>query len=77
MAYHEGKIKRFEEAVQFVLKIWKEEFVTFNGKYFRVRSANLYTKPSAPIPMYIAARTPASAEIAGRYARAFDVFCFP
>jgi alkanesulfonate monooxygenase SsuD/methylene tetrahydromethanopterin reductase-like flavin-dependent oxidoreductase (luciferase family) len=42
-----------------------------------VRSANLYTKPSAPIPMYIAARTPASAEIAGRYARAFDVFCFP
>jgi coenzyme F420-dependent glucose-6-phosphate dehydrogenase len=63
--------ERFEEAIQIIRALWAHDFVDFNGKHFRLRKANLYTKPDKPIPLYVAANGPVNAEIAGKYADGF------
>jgi len=65
------RIERFEEAVKVIKMLWKEDFVTFKGKYYSLKHANLYTRPSKPIPLYIAAAGPRAAAVAGKYADAF------
>ncbi|MEK6977453.1 MAG: TIGR03557 family F420-dependent LLM class oxidoreductase [Candidatus Hydrothermarchaeota archaeon] len=70
VGYHWPRFKeraaRLEEAVKIIRLLWKEAFVSFQGKYFQLRDANLYTKPKKPIPIYIAASGPTVAEMAGR-----------
>lgn len=39
-------------------QIDKDGFLTYNGKYFRTKSAKLYTPSSHPIPLYMAASGP-------------------
>jgi len=65
------RVERLEEAVKVIKMLWTGSFVNFRGKYYRLRSANLYTKPQRPIPLYIAANGPTVAQIAGRYADGF------
>src|ERR671923_1324622 len=36
----------------------EDGFVTFNGKYFKIRNAKLYTPPSTTIPLYMAGSGP-------------------
>jgi coenzyme F420-dependent glucose-6-phosphate dehydrogenase len=36
----------------------RDGFLTYNGQYFRTKSAKLYTPPSYPIPLYMAASGP-------------------
>ena len=36
----------------------KDGYLTYNGKYFSTKSAKLYTPPSHPIPLYMAASGP-------------------
>jgi len=69
--------ERLEEAVKIMHLLWTKEFTNFRGKYYRLRSANLYTKPRKPIPLYVAANGPAVAELAGRYADGFLTLPFP
>src|SRR5207248_3780110 len=38
-----------------------------NGQYYRTRKAKLYTRPAAPIPIYISAMVPESAAFAGQH----------
>jgi coenzyme F420-dependent glucose-6-phosphate dehydrogenase len=42
-------------------------FLHFNGKYFRIKNAKLYTPPSGKIPMYMAASGEEATRIAGQY----------
>ncbi len=63
---YEQRAERLEEALAIIRKMWAEEFVTFEGKHFQVRGANLYTKPPDRIPIYMAASGPRSAAMAGR-----------
>jgi coenzyme F420-dependent glucose-6-phosphate dehydrogenase len=65
------RIERLEEAIRIMRLLWSRNFVTFKGKYYRLRKANLYTKPEAPIPLYVAAFGPKVAKIAGKYADGF------
>jgi len=65
------RAKRLEEAIRIIRLLWTEDFVNFKGKYYRLRRANLYTKPSASIPLYVAANGPTVTEIAGQYADGF------
>jgi alkanesulfonate monooxygenase SsuD/methylene tetrahydromethanopterin reductase-like flavin-dependent oxidoreductase (luciferase family) len=51
--------------------LWSKEFVTYKGKYYTLRRANLYTKPETEVPLYIAAFGPKVAKIAGKYADGF------
>jgi coenzyme F420-dependent glucose-6-phosphate dehydrogenase len=59
------RFERLEEAIELIKKLWSEEWVDFNGKYYWVKDSNLYTKPAKPIPLYIAAMGPESARLAG------------
>ncbi len=65
---YKERLARLEEAIIIIKKLWKEDFVDFEGKYYRLRKANLYTKPKTNIPLYVAANGPSTAYVAGKYA---------
>jgi hypothetical protein len=60
-----------KEAVHLIKKLWTEDWVNFKGKYYWVKDSNLYTKPKAPIPLYIAGLGKQSTMLAGEYADGF------
>ncbi|HXX73187.1 MAG TPA: TIGR03557 family F420-dependent LLM class oxidoreductase [Candidatus Acidoferrales bacterium] len=62
------RVERFEEAIQIMRMLWSKELVTFKGKYYRLRKANLYTKPTSPPPIFVAASGKTTARLAGKYA---------
>jgi coenzyme F420-dependent glucose-6-phosphate dehydrogenase len=59
------RFERLKEAIALIKKLWTEEWVDFNGKYYWVKDSNLYTKPQKPIPLFIAAMKPQAARLAG------------
>ncbi len=65
------RLERLEEAIRLVKLLWTEEWVTFHGKYYHVKDSNLYTKPSQPVPIYVAGFGRNSAMLAGRVADGF------
>jgi coenzyme F420-dependent glucose-6-phosphate dehydrogenase len=62
---------RLEEAVDLIRRLWTEERVTFEGRYYRTRNATVYDRPSTPIPIYVAAGGPRAAAMAGRIGDGF------
>lgn len=66
---------QLKEAVEVIKKLWKEEFVTYKGKFFTLKDANLYTKPRCLPKLYMAASGPMSAMTAGRIAD--GIYTFP
>ena len=56
---------RLIEAVQVMKKLWRGGFVDFEGKYYRLKAANLYTK--ADVPVFMSAMGPKMARLAGMY----------
>ncbi|MBM4401237.1 MAG: TIGR03557 family F420-dependent LLM class oxidoreductase [Crenarchaeota archaeon] len=62
------RVDMLEEAITVIRKLWTDKFVNFEGKYYRLRNANLYTKPDRPIKIYVAAGGSRVAELAGRLA---------
>jgi len=61
------RAERLEEAIRVMKLLWSGSFVNFKGKYYRLRKANLYTKPSSPPPIFLAASGPTVAEMAGKH----------
>jgi coenzyme F420-dependent glucose-6-phosphate dehydrogenase len=61
--------ERLIEAVKIIRKLCAEEFVNFSGKYFTLKSANLYMK--ANFPIYVAALGPKMAQVAGKIGDGF------
>jgi alkanesulfonate monooxygenase SsuD/methylene tetrahydromethanopterin reductase-like flavin-dependent oxidoreductase (luciferase family) len=59
------RARRLEESIEIIRRLWSEEWVTYDGGYHRVTGANIYDKPSHPVPIYVAAGGPRSAAIAG------------
>jgi coenzyme F420-dependent glucose-6-phosphate dehydrogenase len=64
----EVRLERFVESLQIIRLLWTRSFVDFSGKYYRLKGANLYTRPLKPPPIYVAVGGPRMSEIAGRYA---------
>jgi len=62
------RVEMLEEAIIVIKKLWKDDFVSFEGKYYRLKKAKLYTKPEKPVKIYIAAGGPKVAELAGKHA---------
>jgi TAT-translocated FGD2 family F420-dependent dehydrogenase len=56
---------RLVEALRLIRRLWREDYVDFEGQYYQVRAARLFDKPPAPPPIYVAASGPRSAAIAG------------
>lgn len=71
------RVERLEEAIKIIKLLWSKDFVNFRGRYYRLRKANLYTKPQTPPPLYVAANGPTVAELAGEYADGFLTIPFP
>jgi len=65
------RVKRFEEAIRIIKCLWNQDWVTFKGRYYKLRKANLYTKPKEPIPLFVAGNGPRATELAGRYGDGF------
>jgi len=61
------KFERLEEAINLIKKLWTQDWVNFQGRYYWVKDSKLYTKPEKPIPLYIAALGKQSARLAGEY----------
>jgi coenzyme F420-dependent glucose-6-phosphate dehydrogenase len=71
------RIARLEEAIKVIKLLWKKKFASFRGKYYRLRKANLYTRQTKPIPIYVAAGGPKVAKLAGKYADGLITTCYP
>jgi coenzyme F420-dependent glucose-6-phosphate dehydrogenase len=65
------RLERLEEAIKLIKLLWIESWVTFQGKYYRVKDSNLYTKPERPLPIYVAGLGAQTARLAGREADGF------
>jgi F420-dependent hydroxymycolic acid dehydrogenase len=63
---HPVRAERWVEAIQLIRKLWTGDWVKHQGKYYRV-DAKLYDKPTAPIPLYLAAAGTKSTRIAGEH----------
>lgn len=62
------RFARLKESVQLIQQLFREEFVTFEGAYYRTHDATIYDRPDEPVPIFIAASGPAAARLAGRIA---------
>lgn len=56
---------RLIEAVQIIKKLWQGGFVDYEGKYYHLKSANIYMK--ANIPIVMSALGPKMAKAVGKY----------
>ena len=60
------RFARLRESVRLMRQLWSEERVDFDGEYYSTHGASIYDRPSAPVPVYIAAGGPTVARYAGR-----------
>jgi coenzyme F420-dependent glucose-6-phosphate dehydrogenase len=65
------RFRRLSEAVKLIKKLWAEDFVEWDGEYYKVKGATVYDRPEQPVPIYIGASGPAAAKLAGRLAEGF------
>ena len=56
--------ERLEEAVSLIRDLWRGENMSYDGHYFTVENARIYTLPEQLPPIYVAASGPESAELA-------------
>jgi coenzyme F420-dependent glucose-6-phosphate dehydrogenase len=61
------RLEKFDEGLNVIRSLFDKEFVNLDGKYYKIRTANLYTKPREPVPIYVSTFGPKSAFIAGKY----------
>jgi coenzyme F420-dependent glucose-6-phosphate dehydrogenase len=62
------RLQRLKETVEIIRALWTKEFVDYQGQYYSLKGANLYTKPRTKIPIYIPASGPKSAALVGSHA---------
>jgi coenzyme F420-dependent glucose-6-phosphate dehydrogenase len=65
------RFARLRESITLIQQLFREDFVSFEGDYFRTHNATVYDKPENPVPIYIAASGPAAARLAGRIGDGF------
>ena len=62
------RFARLKESTLLIQQLFREEFVNFEGEFYRTHNATIYDRPDTPVPIYIAASGPAAARLAGRLA---------
>ena len=65
------RFARLKEATELIKRLWTEDFVTFDGQFFKTENAKIYDRPADPVELWIAASGPAAARLAGRVADGF------
>jgi coenzyme F420-dependent glucose-6-phosphate dehydrogenase len=65
------RISMFREAIQIIRALWAGDLVEYDGDYYDVSRARIYTLPEEPVPIYVAGNGPkvleAVAELADGY----------
>lgn len=62
------RIERLAEAIVLMRSLWtREDYFTFEGRFFRMADVLLYTKPKTKIPIYFASVGAKSAAYAGKF----------
>jgi G6PDH family F420-dependent oxidoreductase len=61
----EARAEMLEEAVEIVRMLLTGDLVNYDGAYYTVDNARLYTIPDTPVPIYVSAFGPQSARLAG------------
>jgi coenzyme F420-dependent glucose-6-phosphate dehydrogenase len=66
------RLTRTKEAIHIIRQLWdqgkaNEGFMNFNGEYFLIRNAKLYTLPASRIPIYMAATGQEATKVAAKY----------
>jgi coenzyme F420-dependent glucose-6-phosphate dehydrogenase len=62
------RFARLKESVLLIQQLFREDFVSYDGQFYRTHNATVYDRPAEPVPIYIAASGPAAARLAGRIA---------
>lgn len=62
---YETRKEMLVEAIHLMRELWKGEEYSYDGTYFTVRDARIYTLPDELPPIYVAASGIESAEVAG------------
>src|SRR5215469_2692474 len=62
---------RLREAVHLINKLWTEDRVSFEGRFYRTGNATIYDRPIEKVPIWIAASGPLAAVMAGQIAEGF------
>ena len=65
------RFARLREACELIRELWTNDFVTFEGEYYRTNNATIYDRPDDPVELFIAASGPAAARLAGRIGEGF------
>jgi coenzyme F420-dependent glucose-6-phosphate dehydrogenase len=59
------RLERLKEAIEIIRALWTKDFVTYSGKYFTIKDANLYDKPKVVPPIFVAGVGAHSIRLAG------------
>jgi coenzyme F420-dependent glucose-6-phosphate dehydrogenase len=59
------RLGRLEEAVTLIRLLWREERVSFEGRYYRTARATIYDRPQQPVPIFVAAAGARAVRYAG------------
>ncbi len=59
------RLARLREAIEVIRLLWSKEYATFDGKYYRLNKANLFTKPRHAVPIYVSGYGPKATGLAG------------
>jgi G6PDH family F420-dependent oxidoreductase len=62
------RLEMLEEAVEIMRRLWTEKFVSHHGKHYTVDTARIYTRPDAPLPIYMSGFGPEATDVAARIA---------
>jgi coenzyme F420-dependent glucose-6-phosphate dehydrogenase len=65
------RLGRLEEAVDLMRRLWTEERVSYDGRWYQTARATVYDRPAQPIPILVAAAGPRAARFAGRVGDGF------
>lgn len=59
------RVRRTVEAIDIIRTLFQDEYVDYEGEFWTLDGANLFTGPQTPPPIYVAAGGPNSAKLAG------------
>ena len=65
------RLEMLEEAVELIRRLWEGDFVTTEGKHYKVDTARIYTLPDQPPPIYVSAFGPKALDVAARIGDGF------
>lgn len=60
-------VMRLKDALMIIKRLWSGNYEDFDGFFYRLRKAKLYTVPRAKIPIFVAAGGKSTAKLAGEY----------